>query len=137
MLCGCWCYYQQHAAPLVQVVKALRRCCRRPLSLADQRLPTLVSAHFCPIGAAQCQSSEPGVCPLLLKCHLGSSGMCRSASTCEKPAGRAGAFIIFMRPFTRMERGSSDAFLVTGNETGFREICTADTPATEALLAHM
>lgn len=105
--------------------------------LADNHLPTLVSVPFCPIDGARCHFSEPEVCPLIDKWHLGCSDLCWSASTCEKPAGQAGAFTMFMMPFTRMERGSSEAIWVTGNETGFREICTADTPATEVLLTHV
>lgn len=79
-----------------------------------------------------------------LRCVLGLINVASDLLACaeerrraRKPAGQAGAFTIFMMPFTRMERGSSEAFWVTGNETGFREICTADTPATEILLSHV
>lgn len=135
MHCGCWCLCPR-ASLLIHVVNALHTLLRA-FYLADKHLLTLVLVHVCPIDGAQCHSTEPEVCPLLDKCRLGCSGMCRSVSTCKKPAGRAGAFTIFMMPFTRMERGSSEAFWVTGNETGFREICTADTPATEILLSHV
>lgn len=123
-----------HAAPLIHAVNAQRRHYRR---LWSHHLPTLASVRFCPIDGAWRHYSESEVCPPIDKWRLGCSGLRWSPLTREKPAGHAGAFTIFLMPFTRMERGSSEVIWVTGNETGFREICTADTPATEVLLKHV
>lgn len=127
----------QTLQPLIHVVKSLCGCHRGLLSRWSESPCTSFSLFLSNYWCSVSLCTAKGVCPLLDKCHLGSSGMRKSVTTCRKPAGRAGAFNIFMVSFTRMERGSSEAFWVTGNETGFREICTADTPATEVLLSHV
>lgn len=71
---GCWCRCP-HAATLIHAVKAVRRCYSGLLS----RFVPFIS--FCPINSAQCHSTEPELDPLLDKCRLGCSGMCRSASS--------------------------------------------------------